>query len=196
MDVLFNTTANDTMPPSLTARRPLPNATAVATTPIPTATFSEPVQQATISFVLRDPSNNVVPAALTYNAGTQVATLTPSANLAANTSYTVTVSGAKDLSGNSMSPVTWTFTTGAPWARGRTLSGRPASAPAVDTDSDSAATEIGVKFRTDVAGTINAIRFYKGPTKTGTHIGDLWSSTGRSSPPPPSRAKSATGGSR
>ena len=35
-----------------------------------------------------------------------------------------------------------------------------------------------MKFRTDVSGTITGIRFYKGPTNTGTHTGSLWSRTG------------------
>ena len=43
--------------------------------------------------------------------------------------------------------------------------------------SDSAV-EVGVKFTSDVAGTISGIRFYKGVGNSGTHIGDLWSSTG------------------
>ena len=38
--------------------------------------------------------------------------------------------------------------------------------------------ELGVKFRSDVAGTITGIRFYKAITNTGTHVGNLWSSTG------------------
>ena len=40
------------------------------------------------------------------------------------------------------------------------------------------AVELGVKFRSDVAGTIRGIRFYKASTNTGTHVGNLWSSTG------------------
>ncbi len=47
----------------------------------------------------------------------------------------------------------------------------------VDSGPDSAV-EVGVKFRSDVAGTITGIRFYKASTNTGTHIGNLWSSTG------------------
>ena len=43
---------------------------------------------------------------------------------------------------------------------------------------DSGAVELGVKFRTDVAGTVKGIRFYKGPGNTGTHIGNLWTATG------------------
>ena len=38
--------------------------------------------------------------------------------------------------------------------------------------------ELGVKFRSDVAGNITGIRFYKAAANTGTHVGNLWSSTG------------------
>jgi len=38
--------------------------------------------------------------------------------------------------------------------------------------------ELGVKFKSDVAGTITGIRFYKASTNTGTHVGNLWSSNG------------------
>jgi hypothetical protein len=37
---------------------------------------------------------------------------------------------------------------------------------------------LGVKFRSDVAGSITGIRFYKGSGNTGTHTGSLWTSTG------------------
>ena len=46
-------------------------------------------------------------------------------------------------------------------------------------EADSSALEVGVKFTADVAGTITGIRFYKDGTNTGTHVGDLWSSTGQ-----------------
>ena len=35
-----------------------------------------------------------------------------------------------------------------------------------------------MKFRSDVAGQVTGVRFYKGSGNTGTHIGNLWSSTG------------------
>jgi hypothetical protein len=38
--------------------------------------------------------------------------------------------------------------------------------------------EMGVKFRSDLDGTIAGIRFYKAPDDTGSHTGSLWSSTG------------------
>ena len=39
--------------------------------------------------------------------------------------------------------------------------------------------EVGVRFRSDVAGTVTALRFYKGASSTGTHVGHLWSATGQ-----------------
>jgi len=38
--------------------------------------------------------------------------------------------------------------------------------------------ELGVKFRSDVAGFITSIQFYKAAANTGTHIGDLWTTNG------------------
>ena len=43
---------------------------------------------------------------------------------------------------------------------------------------DTSAVELGVKFRSDVAGTITGIRFYKGSGNTGPHTGSLWSNEG------------------
>ena len=50
----------------------------------------------------------------------------------------------------------------------------PASADSGDANS----VEVGVKFKSDVFGTVNGIRFYKASTNTGAHIGSLWTSTG------------------
>ena len=47
----------------------------------------------------------------------------------------------------------------------------------VDVGPDQAV-ELGVKFTADVNGTIKGIRFYKSSNNTGTHIGNLWSSSG------------------
>ena len=45
--------------------------------------------------------------------------------------------------------------------------------------SDSNAIEVGVRFGSDVVGYITGILFYKGSTNTGTHIGNLWSNSGK-----------------
>jgi hypothetical protein len=47
----------------------------------------------------------------------------------------------------------------------------------VDAGADSPV-ELGVKFRSDVNGTITGIRFYKASTNTGTHVANLWTSSG------------------
>ena len=52
------------------------------------------------------------------------------------------------------------------------------STPVVTDQGPDSSVELGVKFRSDVAGTITGIRFYKASTNTGIHVGNLWSSTG------------------
>jgi hypothetical protein len=57
---------------------------------------------------------------------------------------------------------------------GFAASATPATASANDPDI----VNLGVKFRVDQDGFIRAIRFYKGPANTGTHVGALWTSGG------------------
>src|SRR5579859_8098837 len=47
----------------------------------------------------------------------------------------------------------------------------------IDSD-DGQAVEVGVKFKSDVAGTITGVSFYKSALNTGVHVGNLWSSSG------------------
>ena len=48
--------------------------------------------------------------------------------------------------------------------------------PAVASVVDAQPVELGVKFRSQIGGFITGFRFYKGPTNTGTHTGQLWTS--------------------
>jgi len=50
--------------------------------------------------------------------------------------------------------------------------------PSILADSDTVATEVGVRFKSSVAGTITGLRFYKAVSNTGTHVGHLWTSAG------------------
>jgi hypothetical protein len=50
--------------------------------------------------------------------------------------------------------------------------------PGTITVNDTSAVELGLKFTSDVAGTITGVRFYKGPKNTGTHTGHLWTTSG------------------
>ena len=47
----------------------------------------------------------------------------------------------------------------------------------VDGGPDSSV-ELGVKFRSDAGGSVTGIRFYKAAANTGTHVANLWTSTG------------------
>jgi len=50
--------------------------------------------------------------------------------------------------------------------------------PSIVDSTDTQSVELGVRFQSDVDGTITAIRFYKAAGNTGTHLGNLWTSTG------------------
>jgi LPXTG-motif cell wall-anchored protein len=50
--------------------------------------------------------------------------------------------------------------------------------PAVPNWDDAASIEVGVRFSSDVDGTVSALRFYKGDKNTGTHAGSIWSADG------------------
>ena len=90
---------------------------------------------------------------------------------------TVTLkSSAVDDSGNVEAPspgVPVTVTTNCPCTIWTT-----AAAPAVASNPDANPVELGVRFRSDMAGFITGIRFYKGAQNTGPHTGKLYTATG------------------
>jgi len=170
----------DTTQPTVIATSPV-NGGALSPSGTVTATFSKVMNPASINandFMLRGPASEseptgpLIPATVTYVPPR--ATLLPNSALAAGTTYSATVNGGMDLSGNALaSPLTWSFTTTTPPScpcDGFSSSATPKNPSA----NDSNAIEVGVKFKVDVAGYINGIRFYKGAANTGTHIGNLW----------------------
>jgi hypothetical protein len=135
----------------------------------------------TSTFTVRNPGGVVVAATVSYNAATNVATLTPAAALAPATTYTATVtggaSGVKDLAGNALvSNVVWSFVTAASVTCPCTI-WSPSATPA-QIANDASAVELGMRFRSETNGRITGVRFYKGAANTGTHTGSLWSNTG------------------
>ena len=102
----------DVTPPTISAQSPAANATGVSTLIDVRASFSEPIQSATLVMQLRNSGNQLVAAAVTYDAPSRTATLDPTAELTGSQTFTVTVSGARDLAGNTMATVSWAFTTG------------------------------------------------------------------------------------
>jgi hypothetical protein len=183
VDVVLSTDSSgggDTTPPTVTSRSPAAGATGVSTATTVTATVSEPIQSGSAVVGLTT-GGTAVSGSTSYNAANQTVTFTPAAALAAGTTYTAAVSGARDTAGNQMAPTNWTFTTaaGAPppptcpctiWAATAAPSGGP--------DTDTGSVEIGTKFRSDVAGQITGVRFYKQTGNSGTHVGRLWTATG------------------
>ena len=112
VDVVFDTSAADTTPPTVVAQAPAPGAGGVSTATAVSATFSEPVTAASVTMTLTGPSG-AISGAVSYDAPSTTAKFTPAAALANSTSYTATVSGATDGSGNVMAPISWSFTTAA-----------------------------------------------------------------------------------
>ena len=119
----FTTSAlADTTPPTVVSVNPLDTSVAICINKTVTATFSEAMDPLTLSTatVKLAPSsdlNATVTAVVTYDTVNHIASINPSANLAASTAYTATVvgaaSGAKDLAGNALvSDKVWQFTTG------------------------------------------------------------------------------------
>jgi len=116
----FTTVAPVVVPPQIVSTQPANSATNVPLTQVISATFTKAMNPLTFTgstFFLMQGAT-LVPAALSYDALTFTATLTPTIALLPNTSYIATVtSGATDLAGNPLgntgAPNPWTFTSAA-----------------------------------------------------------------------------------
>jgi hypothetical protein len=165
--------------PAVSSVSPVNGATGVAVSVTPAATFNQSVTGSSVVFTLKDSGGAAVAGAVSYDSASNTATFTPGSALAYGITYTATVSGAANSTGQVMAaPYSWLFTTAAA-ATGCPCSVFSAtSVPATVTVNDSNAVELGMKFRSDVAGTVTGVRFYKGSSNTGTHTGHLWSASG------------------
>jgi Ice-binding-like/Bacterial Ig-like domain len=114
-------TAASTTAPTITLTNPANVATNVQLNTTVNATFSEamdPTTLTTATFTLTAPPGaTLVTGTVSYAPATDIATFTPTSQLAPNTEYTATVTtGAKDTFGNALAagpvPNPWTFTTG------------------------------------------------------------------------------------
>jgi len=54
----------------------------------------------------------------------------------------------------------------------------PSAAPTLADGGDTSSIEVGLKFQAASAGYVTGVRFYKSANNIGTHIGNLWSSSG------------------
>lgn len=169
VDVVFNSTLTDTVAPTITSVK----AGGVTSS------------GATMTWTTDEPSDSLVEYGTTTTYGSSSA---PNASMV--TSHSVALTGlsgstlyhyrvkSKDSSGNLATSADFTFTTAAAPATCPCSIWSSTATPATAATADSSAIEVGVKFRSDQAGFITGIRFYKGTTNTGIHVGNLWSSTG------------------
>ena len=107
----------DRTPPQVMSFAPGDGATGAGVGTAVTARFNEPMQAASINtttFQLRNEAGGLVPATVSYDPATWVATLKPQTALQFSASYRATLSagGAKDLAGNALAAQrSWSFTT-------------------------------------------------------------------------------------
>ena len=193
VDVVFESGGSagpDVTAPQVSSTSPASNATGVGTGTVITAVFNEALSSGTVTgsnVFLRNGSTSVS-ASVAYNSGNQSVVLTPSSALSAGTTYTVTLKGGSggisDVAGNVLSSdYVWSFTTATNTVPSGTLStvftsAQQSQASSSASNNDGTALQLGMKFRSTVSGLVRGIRFYKSAQNTGTHTGQLWSSTG------------------
>jgi len=110
--------AADLAPPAITLTVPANNSTAVGLDQSVNATFSKAMDPATIStatFTLVT-GGSPVTGTVSYDVASKIATFKPASNFAPLTTFTATITGAKDLAGNALTsgavPNPWMFKTG------------------------------------------------------------------------------------
>jgi hypothetical protein len=109
--------------------------------------------------------------------GTPPATSVTVTGLTNGTAYTFKVSATNSIGSSPQSAASAAVTPSASSCSACTI--WPSSAaPSTVSAADPSSVELGVKFKADVDGYVTGIRFYKGTGNTGTHIGNLWTSTG------------------
>jgi hypothetical protein len=121
--LIFSAGCNDspkpgsTTPPTALSEGPPSAAAGSCPNTVVTVTFSKAMNASTIdstTFTLTAPGPVAVVGVVSYAAGSNTATFTPSASLALNTAYTATITtGVTDTFGNALAAnFVWTFTTG------------------------------------------------------------------------------------
>jgi Ice-binding-like/Bacterial Ig-like domain len=177
------TTTCLTGPPTVISVAPPTGSNGICPSTVVVATFSEAMNPSTINgttFTLTGPGTTAVPAAVTYDAPSHVATLTPTNPLALSTLYTATITtGAQNLFGDSLANnYVWTFTTSATACLGGVPLGTAcsfgilAATPAVTSSGPTVVTgDVGIWPAASIVG-------FPPGTLTGTeHLGDAVAQT-------------------
>jgi fibronectin type 3 domain-containing protein len=173
--------------PQVASMTPADGATFIDRSATIKASFSRSMAPASITtstFQLFAADGTLVPASVSYDDSTLTATLTPSSPLVGGVTYAASVSGnARSVDGTPIgSNTSARFTTSTcpcslfpvplvPALQNiPTRDGRAGIGPWTY--------EFGVKFRVDEPMRLKAIRFWKSASETGTHVANLWTTTG------------------
>jgi subtilisin family serine protease len=156
--------AGDVTPPTVAITAPANGSTVTGLVTI-SANASDNVGVTSVQFVA--PGLNVTDATAPYS-------VTWDSALATNGLQTITAI-ARDAAGNQNSHAITVTVNNAGGAAGQTL--LTTQTPAADNYVGS--WELGMRVISSVAGQFTAVRFWKSPEDTGTHVGRIWSSTGQ-----------------
>ena len=169
VSVSVNKLVADTAAPVVAIVSPLNNAIFSGTSASVTVSATDNVGVSKVEFFVNgalQATDTASPYTFTWN----IATL-------ANGSYTL-IAKAYDAAGNVGPSSTVAVSINNSVQSASTIWDTATSPALVDSGPDGAV-ELGVKIRSDVSGYITGVRFYKAAANTGTHVANLWSSTGR-----------------
>jgi hypothetical protein len=172
VDVIFaGVPTGGVVVPTVVSTTPADAATDVDAAAAVSAVLSAVPTAGTPTLALSGPSGAVAGTSA-WDASTLTVTFTPSAALAAGTAFSAAVS----LDGTALTGGAWTFTTATSTVVTPTTVSLWADTdvPAVAAWDDFSSVQVGTRFTTSVAGTVTAIRFYKGAVNTGAHTVKLW----------------------
>ena len=171
MDVVFERAAASL---TVDSRTPASGADQVSLSAKPSITVSAPLGTGWSVEVTR--SGVPVAGTSALSADGRTITFTPASPLVATSAYSVSVSGLVSTEGATLGTQTWSFTTGIDDIGTTSLFAdvTPNTAAADDTS----AIELGTRFTASQAGSVTAVKFFKGTGNTGTHVGSLWDAAG------------------
>ncbi len=159
---------------SLVSTSPANAATDVSRTSNLTATFDAAIRDDFTGTVTA--SGASVPGSWTLSSDGKTATFDPSGSYPAGAVVSVSLTGIHSASGQAAPDAAWWFQAA---GTSTTVTLLGTSTPTGTETSDTASVELGMAFTAAVAGEVTAIRFYKAPGNTGTHVGSLWNAAGQ-----------------
>ncbi|OYD99133.1 Ig domain-containing protein group 1 domain-containing protein [Nostoc sp. 'Peltigera membranacea cyanobiont' 213] len=131
-----------------------------------------PQSGVTVNFAVTNGGGSVSPASAVTNASGQAST---TLTLGASPGATIPVANTVDATAANVGSVTF-LATANPLANTQTV--LTTQVPSIANATDNSPYELGMKFSSAKGGRISAIRFWKAPSETGTHIGKIWTATG------------------